>query len=930
MAANLEWGGYTSAKEVALRQEGSQLTLMTNMNKLMAKFPYSGKQVTHPPNAGKRIVKYLGPPELLLGQITNPRDLSKFIDATPAELGQLVPRMDFYYSDKDGDTQFIFGDYLSVKQLKKLAESKKSVDAKTVLGLGHMGMNVGVREFRWTWDNKHEGDRTIKASLTLYFGSVRELLVKDYLQFIFKDAYAATTSKKKSATTVVAARKAELAELKKRYNNMQGSPSQYIFGRRGSQFRVRAVPTAQRAVKGSSARRAAPRKGASSPIAEGFQQLKVILGWSTPQGQTKTNTTISPEFKSAVEATQRCISLNLIKYELNFEQEGQVELVIEYVGSLDSVYSDPRVSDVFSPSSGPHSSKVLNSSKYMLSPDINPADPTGYGALGHDIIKNDAKKYYVTDALGGKSSKAKLDGKDVKGFLFNLAKVKWNASTPMQSRFEISLDQLAYERETLVLHRKYNEKIVAAPKTPAAKQKRETRLAIERGLSAIDIAAAGARAKVRQERYSYFVKKLIQGKKMYYMTMTLPDIMDTLPDKLKPRSVSGEDATKIAEGMGKDFRAAAAGGEIVAISVSKKATSSQNQAMTQRMEAATAHAANSQQLSPEELEEEKKSIISALNPEYTSQLGQKVSTSLRGGTRKIYYFFLQDILQIAIENTYTDSVPGLKLPKVVLGTFMPSEVGIGLPGVSPTTQWNIGDIPISIEYFSQWILDEFVSKEVEKVSFRSFADKLMNGLVANLINETWAKSGAKEGKKISFDFTTDISEINFDKIASKPVLLKDLEKLIEEQGSGTVLAERAKNNYFFILSEHIDKSQRTGDLDKDRKARIPHLFLGNDRGLVKTFSFTEKKMPFIRAMHVEDNRPGAALVLPQDVELSMVGNCYFRNGNLIYINADFALGSAVARELGLGGYYRVVRSDNSIVNGKFETTLTCMFELSPS
>ena len=64
MAATLEWGGYTSAKEVALRQEGSQITLLRNMNKVMSKFPYKGKHVTHPPNSGKRIVKYIGAPEL--------------------------------------------------------------------------------------------------------------------------------------------------------------------------------------------------------------------------------------------------------------------------------------------------------------------------------------------------------------------------------------------------------------------------------------------------------------------------------------------------------------------------------------------------------------------------------------------------------------------------------------------------------------------------------------------------------------------------------------------------------------------------------------------------------------------------------------------------------------------------------------------------
>ena len=61
----------------------------------------------------------------------------------------------------------------------------------------------------------------------------------------------------------------------------------------------------------------------------------------------------------------------------------------------------------------------------------------------------------------------------------------------------------------------------------------------------------------------------------------------------------------------------------------------------------------------------------------------------------------------------------------------------------------------------------------------------------------------------------------------------------------------------------------------------------------------------------------------------MIGNTLFQNGQLIYINADMGLGTAVARELNLGGYYRVVKSENTITPGKYETNLTCMWESSP-
>ena len=54
------------------------------------------------------------------------------------------------------------------------------------------------------------------------------------------------------------------------------------------------------------------------------------------------------DYIEAVAATQKTILLNFTKYKLEFGQQGQVNLQIEYVGSLDSLIADPEASDVFS------------------------------------------------------------------------------------------------------------------------------------------------------------------------------------------------------------------------------------------------------------------------------------------------------------------------------------------------------------------------------------------------------------------------------------------------------------------------------------------------------------------------------------------------------------------------------------------------------
>ena len=77
-------------------------------------------------------------------------------------------------------------------------------------------------------------------------------------------------------------------------------------------------------------------------------------------------------------------------------------------------------------------------------------------------------------------------------------------------------------------------------------------------------------------------------------------------------------------------------------------------------------------------------------------------------------------------------------------------------------------------------------------------------------------------------------------------------------------------------------------------------------------------------MNIENSSRGSSLVLPQDVDLTMVGNTFFRNGSLIFINGGFAMGEQLARKLGIGGYYMVVKTENTINSSRFETRLTCM------
>ena len=170
-------------------------------------------------------------------------------------------------------------------------------------------------------------------------------------------------------------------------------------------------------------------------------------------------------------------------------------------------------------------------------------------------------------------------------------------------------------------------------------------------------------------------------------------------------------------------------------------------------------------------------------------------------------------------------------------------------------------------------------------------------------------------------------------------ILRDKRKgLIDEsvldqirQSLGSQSVNKPVTSYILVYAKQNGPDLK-GIASEDSKKGIYHLVVGADRGLAKKFTFTEKTMPQLRAMNIENanagNRAGA-LILPQDASVALVGNAYFKNGAMVYINADIGLGQAAARELKLGGYYRVVKSSNTMSPGEFTTTIECIWEGAP-
>jgi len=143
-------------------------------------------------------------------------------------------------------------------------------------------------------------------------------------------------------------------------------------------------------------------------------------------------------------------------------------------------------------------------------------------------------------------------------------------------------------------------------------------------------------------------------------------------------------------------------------------------------------------------------------------------------------------------------------------------------------------------------------------------------------------------------------------------------------------------HYFVIYVETTDTDSFNGDEAEDAAKGIHHLMLAADNGVVKEVNFQMNNQAFLReARYQQDSlNPLSQLAATYNCDMKLVGNTIFWPGQYVYINPvgyGSGLGSptergSVANQLGLGGYHLVTKVDNFIEEGKFETSVTALFE----
>jgi hypothetical protein len=104
---------------------------------------------------------------------------------------------------------------------------------------------------------------------------------------------------------------------------------------------------------------------------------------------------------------------------------------------------------------------------------------------------------------------------------------------------------------------------------------------------------------------------------------------------------------------------------------------------------------------------------------------------------------------------------------------------------------------------------------------------------------------------------------------------------------------------------------------------------GAETGLIKTIKFSRQDNPMLRSHNMRmasQQNPDKSVILREvyNANVEMFGNSLFEIGELIYVSPTlFGSNTSVnfVKNLGIGGYFMILKIQNSITDGSFKTSL---------
>jgi len=323
------------------------------------------------------------------------------------------------------------------------------------------------------------------------------------------------------------------------------------------------------------------------------------------------------------------------------------------------------------------------------------------------------------------------------------------------------------------------------------------------------------------------------------------------------------------------------------------------------------------------------------------------------GMYRMHYVYLGDIIESAMTILYDnpDVIDGKTTAKgnvcpqiktdvrVLMGAFSYLDTATG-----NVETMQLADIPVSLTYFNSWWYDTVIKRKLNNYPLRSFLRDLCGKLLNNVMSPK--RYGGMPGKRLRcsvqavFTKKSHPLEVEWENKKAGPKSRIDIQKVFKNIGKGKA-NQYSQWLYVYVAGGQTENAKLNGKIDEDLTRNIPHYFIGADTGVVKDISFTKTKIPgkreslIYRSKMDGNNQDNLLFSDRYDAKVRLIGNPIFKPGMLLYVDPR-AMGLGVTdvapqqymADLGIGGYYRVVRVNSSLDSSKFETELSTISEYS--
>lgn len=313
------------------------------------------------------------------------------------------------------------------------------------------------------------------------------------------------------------------------------------------------------------------------------------------------------------------------------------------------------------------------------------------------------------------------------------------------------------------------------------------------------------------------------------------------------------------------------------------------------------------------------------------QISKATKPTAADGNMELYWFYFGDLLTAVVDTAKIADKMGSDHVGFMFGNAL-------LPGKeNKNSEISLLDMPISLEAFLKFFKKTYIDKDITRYSLAKFIQDASLQLLLPSMNNMCFGESVRRPVKIKTS-TLEVGTYTHEGQATNPfptssggsqkriVSTTSLAKL----ASNAVLRKRNANQRYFYTLVYVAQSGLpsglNGDTVKDHEKGIYHFYIGVDRGLVKEVSFSKAKKNFqAEAMAQKAVASGdefAEIFNLFNVNIEMLGNTLLKPGCHIFINPTLTgVGAKTSSTLGLGGYYLVLEVSNQLSKDGWSTSI---------